>query len=69
VLDGDVLSTKTIYRWLHGELWRDDRGNSPLVPDFPKPIKIAGRNYWRLASVQRFLTARERAMIMEAANG
>ncbi len=59
------ISSMTIYRWLHGEPWRDDRSKTALVPDFPPPIKIAGRNYWRLGAVQKFIAQRERSAVME----
>jgi predicted DNA-binding transcriptional regulator AlpA len=46
------VSTMSIWRWTHGG-----------EPEFPKPVKIAKRNFWRLGAVLSFITERERASL------
>jgi predicted DNA-binding transcriptional regulator AlpA len=44
------VSPMSIWRWTHGG-----------EPEFPKPVKIAKRNFWRLGAVLSFIAERERA--------
>jgi len=44
------VTDMTFWRWL----------NTPAL-DFPKPIKISGRNYWRESELAAWLDARAEA--------
>jgi predicted DNA-binding transcriptional regulator AlpA len=40
------VSDMTLHRWLKG------------LPDFPKPVYINGRRYWRLGDLRAFMARR-----------
>jgi predicted DNA-binding transcriptional regulator AlpA len=42
------VTDQTLWRWLH-----DDKSK------FPKPIRIQGRRYWRVAELQAWETSRQ----------
>ena len=48
-----AASTRNRYRVSDMTLWRWE--NDPDL-DFPKPIRINGRRYWRIADLQAFET-------------
>jgi predicted DNA-binding transcriptional regulator AlpA len=47
-----IKSTMSLWRWVH----------KPTL-NFPKPIKIGERNFWRRAAVVKWIANRERATI------
>lgn len=55
------IGTSTLDRWLNGEKRKGRRTRTAPLADFPKPIKIGDRNYWRLGAVRRFIAERENA--------
>ena len=45
------VSDMTIWRWLHDENYKD--------LNFPKPITIATRRYWRRSNIESFINQQQ----------
>jgi len=51
----------TLHCWQHGLHHRTRNRIIPPLADFPAPIMISGRRYWRRSDLEKFISDRARA--------
>jgi predicted DNA-binding transcriptional regulator AlpA len=49
------ISHQTLWRWLNGDHDNRTGKTTPPVADFPKPVVINSRRYWRKADIEEFI--------------
>jgi hypothetical protein len=53
-------SHATLHCWQHGLHRRTRNKIIPPLADFPAPVMISGRRYWRRSDLERFINSRAR---------
>lgn len=53
-----AITQMTLWRWLHGNHDRRSGRYTPPLADFPRPVVINSRRYWREHEITEFMDRR-----------